>query len=154
MKKIIFFLVIFVSIISFPSCTVEVVYPEDAKEAFVIVDGTEQKVSSSDIYNFYAKYDKCKVTVTGEVEKIGGPYIYPQQVPYYYAYQVILKNGWCILVDENDKIMSTINIGDTIEATGYIKETEVWDIVVCGIGKDTEYGEVWSSKATKVSIVE
>ncbi|MBQ4118624.1 MAG: hypothetical protein IJD08_06515 [Oscillospiraceae bacterium] len=153
MKKILIFILMFVFAISFSSCSVEVINPDDEKAAVVIIDGTEQEVSSSDIYNFFSRYEECKITVTDEVEKIGGPYIFPEQVPYYYAYQVFLKSGWCILVDENDDIMSTINIGDTIKAIGYVKDTEGWDVVVCGIYNDSDYGENWSSKGTKVSIV-
>lgn len=112
----------------------------------VIIDGKEVSITASDIRNFSSRYIGSKITVTAKVERVEGPYYYVDSKPYFDYYDIKLAEGWTIRVSDEDDIISQVNIGDTITATGYIMDAWV-SVLICG-----KSGGSWDAAYTKAEL--
>ena len=154
MKKLISMIMVFVLCVSMCACGAPSSGNEsqnsDAqsqnKKAMVILDNGTEFVTANDICSFSSKYMGKSISVTAKVTRIDGPYYYIDSKPYFDYYDIALEGGWEVRVHDEDPIMSTIKIGDTITAKGLVMDAWV-TVLICGY----ESGRGWNSAATEVN---
>ena len=130
MKKYLALILVLAMCLSLCACA-----KEKESTATVIVNGEEQTVTADDIINFPSRYEGCPITVTAEVAKINGPKYFTSFLSPDHGFEVMLASefsDWCVHVGEDDKIMDTINIGDTITVSGYVKSISNLNVCICG----------------------
>lgn len=143
MKKAISILLALVLVLSLCACGGNDSKNQSANPK-VMIDGKEVSITASDIRNFSSRYIGSKITVTAKVERVEGPYYYVDSKPYFDYYDIDLAGGWTIRVSDEDDIISQVNIGDTITASGYIMDAWV-SVLICG-----KSGGNWDAAATDV----
>lgn len=130
MKKALSLILALVLCLSLCACA-----EEKESTATVIVNGEEQTVTADDIISFPDRYAGCPITVTAKVVKIDGPMYFTSYLSPDHGYEFMLASefsDWCVHVGEDDKIMDTVNIGDTVTVSGYVKSGTNMYVCICG----------------------